>query len=39
MWAGQSASLSRCEDVNVLLGNLVEQVSAISGSIQRWSDD
>jgi nitronate monooxygenase len=38
MWAGQSASLSHCEDVNVLLGNLVEQVSAIIGSFQRWSD-
>jgi Dioxygenases related to 2-nitropropane dioxygenase len=37
MWAGQSARLSRCEDVNVLLSNLVAQVSEIAGSVQRWS--
>jgi nitronate monooxygenase len=37
LWAGQSASLSHCEDVNVLLSNLVTQVSAIAGSVQRWS--
>ncbi len=37
LWAGQSASLSHCEDVNVFLRNLVTQVSAIAGSVQRWS--
>lgn len=37
MWAGQSARLSRCEDVNVFLSNLVTQVSEIAGSVQRWS--
>lgn len=37
LWAGQSAGLSYCEDVNVLLSNLVSQVSAIGGSVQRWS--
>ena len=37
LWAGQSARLSRCEDVSVLLSNLVAQVSEIAGSVQRWS--
>jgi nitronate monooxygenase len=37
LWAGQSAPLSRCEDVNVLLGNLVAQVSGIAEGVQRWS--
>jgi nitronate monooxygenase len=37
LWAGQSARLSRCEDVNAFLSNLVTQVSAIAGSVQRWS--
>ncbi|MGH8654244.1 MAG: NAD(P)H-dependent flavin oxidoreductase [Gammaproteobacteria bacterium] len=39
LWAGQSAGLSHCEDVNVLLSNLVTQVSAIGGSVQRWSGE
>jgi nitronate monooxygenase len=39
LWAGQSAGLSHCEDVNVLLSNLVTQVSAIGGSVQRWSSE
>jgi nitronate monooxygenase len=37
LWAGQSARLSHCEDVYVLLSNLVTQVSEIAGSVQRWS--
>lgn len=37
LWAGQSAVLSRCEDVNVLLGNLVAQLASIGGSVQGWS--
>lgn len=37
LWAGQSARLSRCEDVNAFLSNLVTQVSEIAGSVQRWS--
>lgn len=37
LWAGQSARLSRCEDVHAFLGNLVAQVSAIGGPVQRWS--
>lgn len=37
LWAGQSARLSRCEDVNAFLSNLVMQVSEIAGSVQRWS--
>jgi nitronate monooxygenase len=36
LWAGQSARLSHCEDVNVLLSNLVTQVSGIAESVQRW---
>jgi nitronate monooxygenase len=36
LWAGQSARLSHCEDVHVLLDNLVTQVSEIAGSVQRW---
>lgn len=37
LWAGQSARLSYCEDVNALLSNLVKQASEIAGSIERWS--
>jgi nitronate monooxygenase len=37
LWAGQSARLSRCEDVNAFLSNLVTQVSEIAGSVRRWS--
>ena len=37
MWAGQSARLSRCEDVNVFLSNLVTEMAEIAGSVQRWS--
>jgi nitronate monooxygenase len=37
LWAGQSARVSRCEDVNSFLGNLVAQVSEIAGSVQRWN--
>jgi nitronate monooxygenase len=29
LWAGRSAGISHCEDVNVLLSNLVTQMSAI----------
>ena len=36
LWAGQSARLSHGEDVNVLLSNLVTQVSGIAESVQRW---
>jgi nitronate monooxygenase len=36
LWAGQSARLSHCEDVNMLLTDLVKQVSEIAGSVQRW---
>lgn len=37
LWAGQSARLSRCEDVRAFLGDLAAQVSAVGGSVQRWS--
>lgn len=37
LWAGQSARLSRCEDVHAFLGDLVAQVSGIGGRVQRWS--
>ena len=37
LWAGQSASLSRCTDVQALLDTLVREVSEIGGAIQSWS--
>jgi nitronate monooxygenase len=37
LWAGQRARLSRCEEAHDFLGQLVGQVSAIGGSVQRWS--
>lgn len=37
LWAGQSASLSRCTDVRALLDKLVNEVSEIGGAIQSWS--
>jgi nitronate monooxygenase len=37
LWAGQSASLSRCSDVNALLDMLVSEVSEIGGAVQSWS--
>jgi nitronate monooxygenase len=35
LWAGQSASLSRYEDVNTLLNDLAMQVSVIGERVQR----
>ena len=37
LWAGQSANLSRCTDVRVLLDTLVEEISEIGGAVQNWS--
>jgi nitronate monooxygenase len=37
LWAGQSANLSRCTDVNTLLDTLVNEVSEIGGAVQSWS--
>lgn len=37
MWAGQSARLSRCVDVHDFLTGIVAQVSAVGGSVRRWS--
>jgi nitronate monooxygenase len=37
LWAGQSANLSRCTDVCVLLDTLVKEVSEIGGAVQTWS--
>jgi nitronate monooxygenase len=37
LWAGQSASLSRCADVHTLLDRLVNEVSEIGGAVQSWS--
>jgi nitronate monooxygenase len=37
MWAGQSAGLSNCADVSVLLSSLVEEVSEIAGPVIQWS--
>jgi nitronate monooxygenase len=37
LWAGQSASLSRCADVHTLLDTLVNEVSQIGSAVQSWS--
>jgi nitronate monooxygenase len=37
LWAGQSASLSRCTDVRALLDTLVKEISEIGGAVQSWS--
>jgi len=37
LWAGQSASLSRCTDVRALLDTLVREMSEIGGAVQSWS--
>ena len=37
LWAGQSANLSRCTDVRVLLDTLVQEISEIGGAVQNWS--
>jgi nitronate monooxygenase len=36
MWAGQSANLSRCDDVSSFLEGLVSQVSSIAGAVVEW---
>jgi nitronate monooxygenase len=37
LWAGPSASLSRCTDVRALLDMLVKEVSEIGSAVQSWS--
>ncbi len=37
LWAGQSANLSRCADVQALLDTLVNEVSEIGSVVQSWS--
>jgi nitronate monooxygenase len=37
LWAGQSAGLSRCTDVRLLLDTLVNEISEIGGDVPRWS--
>jgi nitronate monooxygenase len=37
LWAGQSANLSRCADVNALLDTLINEVSEIGSTVQDWS--
>jgi nitronate monooxygenase len=37
LWAGQSATLSRCSDVRALLNTLVQEISEIGGAVQSWS--
>jgi nitronate monooxygenase len=37
LWAGQSASLSRCTDAQALLDTLVNEVSEIGSAVQSWS--
>jgi nitronate monooxygenase len=37
LWAGQSASLSRCGDVHALLDTLVNEISEIGSAVQSWA--
>ena len=37
LWAGQSASLSRCTEVHTLLDTLVNEVSEIGSAVQSWN--
>jgi nitronate monooxygenase len=37
LWAGQSANLLQCTDVQTLLHTLVNEVSEIGGAVQSWS--
>jgi nitronate monooxygenase len=37
LWAGQSATLSRCSNVRALLDTLVQEISEIGGAVQSWS--
>jgi nitronate monooxygenase len=37
LWAGQSANLSRCTDVQVLLDTLVNEASEIGSAVQSWN--
>jgi nitronate monooxygenase len=37
LWAGQSAGLSACANVSVLLRSFVEEISEIAGPVQEWS--
>jgi nitronate monooxygenase len=37
LWAGQSATLSRCSDVRALLDTFVQEISEIGGAVQSWS--
>jgi nitronate monooxygenase len=39
LWAGQSANLSRCTDVQVLLDTLVNEASEIGSAVQSWNSD
>jgi nitronate monooxygenase len=37
LWAGQSASLSTCNDVSSFLNSLIEEVTEIAGPVVQWS--
>jgi nitronate monooxygenase len=37
LWAGQSATVSRCTDVSAFLSSLVDELSEIAGPIVQWS--
>jgi nitronate monooxygenase len=37
LWAGQSASLSRCANVHTLLDTLVQEISEIGGAVRNWT--
>ena len=37
LWAGQSAGISNCTDVAILLNSLVAEISGIAGPVVQWS--
>ena len=39
LWAGQSANLATCTDVQVFLRSLIDEVSEIAGPVAQWSAD
>lgn len=39
MWAGQSATLSRCTTASTFLNELVHQVSEVAGQVAQWTND
>jgi len=38
LWAGQSANLSACTNVQAFLNALIAEISEIAGPVVQWSD-